>query len=115
MSNKWVCLMEKFKYNAFKYYSADSGIILKKEWFEFGIINCEYIPGIINYKSVYTQIDLKGPIFMYENCEIITDFGPIKKDEIYEYILLDYNVDCIHMDFGKNKNESIYLEFSEIE
>ncbi len=100
-------------YRAYKQFHDKHGNIIKSEVFlESGVIDCEYIPEIIEYETVYTDMDLNGPIFVYENCKVLKTFGPIKKNSKFEVILLDYNTKCIHIDFGK-KNDTIRLILEE--
>lgn len=105
--------MKEFKYDAYIHETND-GSIKNKKWFQSGIINCDYIPEIFTHENVYTQLDIKGPIFMFTDCEIKIDFGPIKKGEKFKDVLLDYNTDCPHMDFVKNKKQTIHLDFTDI-
>lgn len=112
---KWNQMMKILKYEAFRQFHDKHGIITKPErLIKSGIIECRYIPEVFSYKDVYTQMDLNGPIFVYDSCKIKKNFGPIKKGRKFKSILLDYNTECVHIDFS-NKRKTIRLIFKEVE
>lgn len=106
--------MKQFDFDSYIYETNKNGFIISKKQDISGFIQCEYIPEIFTYQTVYTQLDLKGPIFVYQKCRMLKNFGPIKENEEFKLILLDYNVDLPHIDFKRNKKESIRLEFKNI-
>lgn len=111
---KWNQMMKILKYDAYNQYHDNEGIITKpEEFFDSGIIDCEYIFDVFSYRSVYTQMDLNGPIFVYDDCQMLQTFGPIRKGRKFKTILLDYNTKCVHIDFS-NKRKTIRLIFKEV-
>lgn len=110
----WMMTMKILKYEAFKQFHDKHGNIIKpEEMFKSGIIDCRYIPEVFSYEDVYTQMDLNGPIFVYDKCRMLQSFGPIRKGRKFETILLDYNTECVHIDFS-NKYTTIRLIFKEV-